>query len=72
MTISFILARTTPFRVGVVFDADENLGEAAGDSAPAMAQFNEGSTGGAAGTPALMFDPLGTQGFSLGYAQISC
>ena len=73
MTVSFILARTTPFRVGVFFNADENLAEnpvAGMDDVVAMANTNEASSGvaGAAG----LLEPLGTQGFSLEFSQLAC
>ena len=59
-----ILARTTPFTVGVFTDADEVF-VVAGVGA---ANMNEASSGGAIN----MNEPLGTQGFSLGFAQLPC
>ena len=73
MTIYFILARTTPFRVGVFFNADENLAEnpvAGNDNIVGMADFNEASSG-VGGAPGLL-EPLGTQGFSLEFSQLAC
>jgi len=65
-----ICSRVTPFRLGVHFDDFENVGDAAADSAAAMAKNNEVSAAtAAAGAPTT---PLGVQGFSLGFAQLGC
>ena len=72
MTISFILARTTPFRVGVFFNADENLAEGLvnTDDQVGKANTNEASSG--VGGAAGLLEPLGTQGFSIEFSQLGC
>ena len=63
--IFLISARTTPFTLGVFTDADEVFRGAGGVS---TANTNEASGGAAVGTN----EPLGTQGFSIGFAQLPC
>jgi len=61
-----ICTRTRPFRLGVRFGATEVAATTAGEDAVAMMTLNEAS-GNAANE-----DPLGTQGFSLGFEQFAC
>ena len=68
-TISFALARTTPFIIGVFTDADENLGEVTAPPIALSANINEAAAG---GPGVLGLNPLGTQGFSLGFSQLGC
>ena len=56
--------------IGVFTNADENLGENA--VLAASATFNEASTGVGAPVAPAMLNPLGTQGFSLGFSQLGC
>jgi len=56
-----VCSNVTPFTLGVVFDGTE----AGADDATAMADTDEGS-------PAATNNPLGTNGFQLGFTQISC
>ena len=75
LLLFLILARTTPFRIGVYTNMDENLGEGlvAVDAVVGVANTNEASPGVAQGVGTVgMLQPLGTQGFSLGFSQIGC
>merc|ERR1712048_446410 len=66
-----VCSRVTPFRLGVHFDDFENVGDGAADSAAGQAKNNEVSAATSNATPAPT-TPLGTQGFSLGFAQLGC
>ena len=61
----FILARSAPFKLGIFTNGNEDLADAASEQAASMGNVNEIST--PAGN-----QPFGSQGFSIGYAQISC
>jgi hypothetical protein len=57
-----ICSRVTPFKISVL----------AADAAVKMAKNNEASAGSDAANATPVFSPLGTMGFSLGFAQIAC
>merc|ERR1712129_552147 len=60
-----ICTRSAPFKLSVFTNGNEDLADVAGEQAISKADVNEIST------PAAN-QPLGTQGFSIGFAQISC
>ena len=62
---SFSSARSAPFKLSVFTDGNEDLADVAGEQGNNQANVNEIST-------AAANEPLGTQGFSIGFAQISC
>ena len=62
-----ILARVTPFKLGVHFDDHEAVGVAAMAGMIGKADMIEASAGAAAND-----SPLGVIGFSLGFAQLGC
>ena len=61
----FFTARSAPFKLSVFTDGNEDLADVAGEQGNNQANVNEIST-------AAANEPLGTQGFSIGFAQISC
>ena len=56
---------SAPFKLSVFTDGNEDLADVAGEQGNNQANVNEIST-------AAANEPLGTQGFSIGFAQISC
>jgi len=62
-----VCSAVTPFRLGVHFDDFEATGAAAAAGVVAMVNANEASSAAVGPT-----EPLGVQGFSLGFAQITC
>jgi len=60
-----ICTQSAPFKLSVFTDGNEDLADVAGEQGNNQANVNEIST-------AAANEPLGTQGFSIGFAQISC
>jgi len=75
-----VCSRVTPFTLGVRFDEREATGlsmlpfqgGATGAAMPAMQGIQEASSEQTAAAPLIPVEPLGTAGFSLGFAQIGC
>lgn len=67
-----ICSRVTPFKISVFTDGAEAVGTLAADAAAEMAKNNEASAGSDAANATPVLSPLGTMGFSLGFAQIAC
>ena len=69
LSIAFILARSTPFKLGVRFDGFESTGAAA--MAVNMGQEESQEASGTI-TGGTLDNPLATMGFSLGFTQLAC
>merc|ERR1712025_260687 len=75
-----VCSRVTPFTLGVRFDDREatgmsllpGQGGAVGAAAAAMMGIQEASSTQTAAAPLIPVEPLGTAGFSLGFAQFAC